>query len=711
MTDKKISQLANISGADLADSDEFVVARASTSENFAVTKAELLQGSGVVVDDDFTSNGLLKRTAEGVYGIAVEDTDYQGVPAEGAFVDGDKTKLDGIEAGADVTDTANVTAAGALMDSELTDEAAVKALAARNFASRAALVAAWDALSAGEKAAIPGGTVWTWPDNFIVFMPAGHTLYGTDPIPDLAGWATFGATLFDTVSALIADTTVWPEGKYLEADGFRYEVAASGATDHHLTTAGGVKLYVKPFGENYYSVKAFGCTAAAEDAAANATALQACVDQASSDQATVLVDQTVRFSSTITLGVNTRIKSGLTGFANRLIPVDCAPFTVDGVDGSGGFAFEIKIDDIMIDLSEITVPVTNAMLFKNAYRCHMRRVRFHDAIVNTSTGITTVIKTEGTCNHLIFEDIVINGQANTGSGILVDLAHDEGSVTFKNPDLENAYFGMRFGGNVVADVYSPYFERLGTGFVFTPATSADGVYSVNIYGGTVKVPSASSRALRFEGTFSRDEKIVIDGLEFQTSNHATKTTMFSASAFIWQNEHPLILSNLDFSWITDPPQSVINAARFSPVHPFNNTGGMRQQKFLFQIDDLADATATDIFRLSEFNDTTPYQPVLVKVRAFTSHYGYGRAIDHAEWIIQARNGTNPYVGTKQSIVSLQEDDAANYSITTFTVTAASSTLDEVDFQITSDFNNSIVTTLNEVFFEVEVLGECSVALL
>ena len=40
----------------------------------------------------------------------------------------DGVKLAGIEAGADVTDTANVTAAGALMDSELTSEASVKAL-------------------------------------------------------------------------------------------------------------------------------------------------------------------------------------------------------------------------------------------------------------------------------------------------------------------------------------------------------------------------------------------------------------------------------------------------------------------------------------------------------------------------------------------------------------------------------------------------------
>ena len=40
-------------------------------------------------------------------------------PSEGAFANGDKTKLNAIEASADVTDTANVTAAGALMDSEV----------------------------------------------------------------------------------------------------------------------------------------------------------------------------------------------------------------------------------------------------------------------------------------------------------------------------------------------------------------------------------------------------------------------------------------------------------------------------------------------------------------------------------------------------------------------------------------------------------------
>jgi len=54
--------------------------------------------------------------------------------------------------------------------------------------------------------------------------------------------------LFTTVAALLADTgtyTTYAAGQIVEAGGFRYEVAASGASDQNVTTAGGVKLYVR----------------------------------------------------------------------------------------------------------------------------------------------------------------------------------------------------------------------------------------------------------------------------------------------------------------------------------------------------------------------------------------------------------------------------------------------------------------------------------
>ena len=69
-----------------------------------------------------TDNWALNKALDVTGNITVSGT------VDGRDLATDGTKLDGIEASADVTDTANVTAAGALMDSELTDITAVKAL-------------------------------------------------------------------------------------------------------------------------------------------------------------------------------------------------------------------------------------------------------------------------------------------------------------------------------------------------------------------------------------------------------------------------------------------------------------------------------------------------------------------------------------------------------------------------------------------------------
>jgi hypothetical protein len=82
-----------------------------------VTDTANVTAAGALMDSELTD-------LAGVKGVTIST--LQPKPSEGAFANGDKTKLDGIEASADVTDTANVTAAGALMDSELTDLAGVK---------------------------------------------------------------------------------------------------------------------------------------------------------------------------------------------------------------------------------------------------------------------------------------------------------------------------------------------------------------------------------------------------------------------------------------------------------------------------------------------------------------------------------------------------------------------------------------------------------
>lgn len=60
-----------------------------------------------------------------------------------------------------------------------------------------------------------------------------------------------------------------------QSEGFGYAVAASGASDHHVTTAGGVKLYVLPGTDGSYSTTAFGAVGdgVTDDTAAIETAI------------------------------------------------------------------------------------------------------------------------------------------------------------------------------------------------------------------------------------------------------------------------------------------------------------------------------------------------------------------------------------------------------------------------------------------------------
>lgn len=81
---------------------------------------------------------------------------YEGEANTNAFTDAEQTKLAGIEASADVTDTANVTAAGALMDSEVTNLAQVKAFSSADYATAAQGTTADSALQPGDNGI--GGT-------------------------------------------------------------------------------------------------------------------------------------------------------------------------------------------------------------------------------------------------------------------------------------------------------------------------------------------------------------------------------------------------------------------------------------------------------------------------------------------------------------------------------------------------------------------------
>jgi hypothetical protein len=104
---------------------------ATSGDSFIQNKPTIPSGNQII---DWTADQGSTEIHSGNY-INTTYTVGDGGLTQNNFTNALKTKLDGIEASADVTDTANVTAAGALMDSELTDLAGVKAVTISDLAT------------------------------------------------------------------------------------------------------------------------------------------------------------------------------------------------------------------------------------------------------------------------------------------------------------------------------------------------------------------------------------------------------------------------------------------------------------------------------------------------------------------------------------------------------------------------------------------------
>ena len=142
-TDALLSKLNAIESGATADQSNAeiraAVEAASDSNVFTDadhTKLNAIEASADVTDTTNVVAALTAGTnvtigADGTISSTDTNTTYSvgdGGLTQNNFTNALKTKLDGIEASADVTDTTNVTAAGAVMDSELTNESAVKAI-------------------------------------------------------------------------------------------------------------------------------------------------------------------------------------------------------------------------------------------------------------------------------------------------------------------------------------------------------------------------------------------------------------------------------------------------------------------------------------------------------------------------------------------------------------------------------------------------------
>jgi hypothetical protein len=99
------------------------------------TAVEAATDSNVFTDADHTKLNAIEASATADQTAAEIRVLVEAATDSNVFTDADHTKLNAIEASADVTDATNVTAAGALMDSELTDLAGIKAVTISDLAT------------------------------------------------------------------------------------------------------------------------------------------------------------------------------------------------------------------------------------------------------------------------------------------------------------------------------------------------------------------------------------------------------------------------------------------------------------------------------------------------------------------------------------------------------------------------------------------------
>ena len=110
------------------------------------TLVESASDSNVFTDADHSKLNAIEASATADQTDAEIRAAVEAASDSNVFTDADHSKLNGIEASADVTDATNVTAAGALMDSEVTNLAEVKAFDASDYATAAQGTLATNAL-------------------------------------------------------------------------------------------------------------------------------------------------------------------------------------------------------------------------------------------------------------------------------------------------------------------------------------------------------------------------------------------------------------------------------------------------------------------------------------------------------------------------------------------------------------------------------------
>lgn len=227
-----VAAVALLQASNLSDLNNTTTART----NLGVEIGADVQAWSTILDNteqSFTS--ALKTKLDGIETGATADQTGAQIKAKyeleaNAFTDSLFTKLSGIETAADVTDTSNVTAAGALMDSECTNLAAVKALNqgvattdAVTFASASFTTTA----TIGTNILLGGKILWNVTDEISWVSTEG--LYGKENGDNTNAWRLSAmASVTTKIPSIYSNTSVSAANVRINTDGELLRESSSG---------------------------------------------------------------------------------------------------------------------------------------------------------------------------------------------------------------------------------------------------------------------------------------------------------------------------------------------------------------------------------------------------------------------------------------------------------------------------------------------------
>jgi hypothetical protein len=268
------AQLTDIAGLTPTDSN-FIVGDGTNfvleSDNTARTSLGLGTGdsptftnisvSGTVDGRDVAADGT---KLDGIESGATADqtageikTAYESNADTNAFTDAEQTKLSGIETGADVTDVDNVTAAGALMDSEVTNLAEVKAFSSADYATAAQGTLADSALQSSDIGSTVQGydadTAKTDTAQTFTASQRGTVTSDNDLSFDLSATNNFSCTPTAGGTLTFTNHTAGQSGFILLDNSSGYAITAAATTKINatdLTTISTAGVYVLSYFDN-----------------------------------------------------------------------------------------------------------------------------------------------------------------------------------------------------------------------------------------------------------------------------------------------------------------------------------------------------------------------------------------------------------------------------------------------------------------------------